>query len=415
MKRAGNIKGIEKLFRVSLSDMKNIAGDFRDDMDNAMSGKKSSLKMIRTYAYKPTGKEKGRFIALDLGGTNFRILEISLDGSSHARPSGMMMFRLDKKHIVGRGEEFFDFIADSLKTFLKKSGELGRERKLGFTFSFPVKQTGIASGKLVCWTKGFKVSGVIDKDVVTLLEEALIRNDVPGVKVSALVNDTVGTLQSGGYGDRHCDLGVIIGTGTNACYAEPSLGGMIINTEWGNFNKIKVTIFDKFLDASSDNPGSQILEKTISGMYLGRLASAVLKAHIFPGIRDLKTEEMSGIESDRSKGRYKTKKILADAGVKTAAPEDIAACRNICSLVSLRAARFTAACLSAIITRIDPAVALRHSIAIDGSVYEKHPKFKNNMNAALKEIFGKKSKNIKTVMAKDGSGKGAAITAAAAG
>jgi hexokinase len=37
------------------------------------------------------------------------------------------------------------------------------------------------------------------------------------------------------------------------------------------------------------------------------------------------------------------------------------------------------------------------------------------MNAALKEIFGKKSKNIKTVLAKDGSGKGAAITAAAAG
>ena len=61
---------------------------------------------------------------------------------------------------------------------------------------------------------------------------------------------------------------------------------------------------------------------------------------------------------------------------------------------------------------MDPKVSSKHSIAIDGSVYEKHPVFKNNMNAALKELFGKRASNIRTVLAKDGSGVGAAITAA---
>jgi len=37
----------------------------------------------------------------------------------------------------------------------------GRKRELGFTFSFPVKQTSIDSGILINWTKGFAVSGTV--------------------------------------------------------------------------------------------------------------------------------------------------------------------------------------------------------------------------------------------------------------
>jgi len=37
----------------------------------------------------------------------------------------------------------------------------GRKREIGFTFSFPVKQTSIDSGILIKWTKGFAVSGTV--------------------------------------------------------------------------------------------------------------------------------------------------------------------------------------------------------------------------------------------------------------
>ena len=71
-------------------------------------------------------------------------------------------------------------------------------------------------------------------------------------KVAALINDSVGTLAGGCYVDADTKIGVILGTGTNACYAEQrsniaalAKSGqngreqqhplMAINTEWGNF------------------------------------------------------------------------------------------------------------------------------------------------------------------------------------
>jgi hexokinase len=37
----------------------------------------------------------------------------------------------------------------------------GRQRELGFTFSFPVNQTSISSGTLIKWTKGFSINGTV--------------------------------------------------------------------------------------------------------------------------------------------------------------------------------------------------------------------------------------------------------------
>jgi hexokinase len=44
---------------------------------------------------------------------------------------------------------------------------------LGFIFSFPCKQEGLASARLTAWTKGFSCSGVVNHDVVKLLQEAM--------------------------------------------------------------------------------------------------------------------------------------------------------------------------------------------------------------------------------------------------
>ncbi len=406
---------IKEPFNVSTAEMRKLAKIFRSEMDKGLSGRKSSLKMIPTYAKRPDGTEKGKFIALDLGGTNFRIMELQLKGSGRMGLPRVQKFKLSKKHIDGSGDIFFGFIAGCLKDFLIKNKELGKTRRLGFTFSFPVKQTGIASGRLISWTKGFKTRGVVGRDIVGLLQAALIKKGIRRVKVAALLNDTVGTLAAKSYGDKNCDVGVIIGTGTNACYAEPALSGEIVNTEWGNFNKIRRTAFDILADSQSDRPGEQVLEKMVSGMYLGEIAKMVIKAHVLPGLKHLNAEEMSAIESDRSKSLAITKKVLKKAGVRDTTPKERFQCREIARAISLRGARLSAACLTAIIKKMDPSVSKRHTIAIDGSVYEKHPFFANNIKAALKDVLGLRAANIKVMLAKDGSGTGAAVTAAAAG
>lgn len=60
----------------------------------------------------------------------------------------------------------FDFIAEALAKFVATEGEgfhpaPGRLRELGFTFSFPVWQTSIASGTLIKWTKGFSIEDAV--------------------------------------------------------------------------------------------------------------------------------------------------------------------------------------------------------------------------------------------------------------
>lgn len=45
---------------------------------------------------------------------------------------------------------------------------------VGFCFSFAVEQQALNSGKLMGWTKGFDVDGVVGKDVVALLSGAVL-------------------------------------------------------------------------------------------------------------------------------------------------------------------------------------------------------------------------------------------------
>ena len=67
-------------------------------------------------------------------------------------------------------------------------------------------------------------------------------------QVAVLLNDAVGTFAGGRYEDEDVMVGVILGTGTNACYLEkraniqhtrlpqhPRSDSMLINTEWGSY------------------------------------------------------------------------------------------------------------------------------------------------------------------------------------
>lgn len=91
--------------------------------------------------------------------------------------------------------------------------------RIGFTFSFPMEQTGIAKGRLLRWTKNYTCPGGVGSDPVKLLKEAFARKvrllvlalpqprhlplrllrGVQGVQVEVpvLANDTVALLAAG--------------------------------------------------------------------------------------------------------------------------------------------------------------------------------------------------------------------------
>lgn len=269
--------------------------------------------------------------------------------------------------------------------------------RLGFTFSFPVEQTGIASGNLIRWTKGFDIQDAVGKDVCKLLQTEIDILKLP-VKVAALVNDTVGTLMARAYtspGETSTLLGAIFGTGTNGAYVEKlenitkpiqgtfdkSAGEMIINTEWGSFDNtlkvLKLTTYDKKLDASSVNPGIQMFEKLISGMFLGEiLRVAIVDLHKEFGLfkhensadNDLKSSTivyedsplytqwgvdssiLSIAEADNSVGlRALRQEIKRLFGVSGASLEDAQAIKTIASAIAKRAARLAGSAVAGIV------------------------------------------------------------------
>jgi len=434
------IRDMERSFDLSVPEMNRIMKDFGREMKKGLAGKNGSLKMLPAYVGRATGNEKGKFIALDLGGTNFRVLELELKGGGNFGAPKVMKFTIDKKHTAGRGEDLFDFIARCIKAFINEE-HLNKEAgmKLGFTFSFPMDQKALAKGLLIRWTKGFSASGVKGKDVVGLLRKSLVKEGLGSLLVSALANDTVGTLVACSYREPICDVGIIIGTGTNACYLEKISeikklkgfsglkGNMIINTEWGNFNRLKLTKYDAALDRASRNRGEQILEKMVSGMYLGEIVRLIIEdmaylRNIDKGIiapfrerGSFKTEYMSEIEGDTSPGLSIVKRVLKRAGADVSSAEDRNLLKKICAMVSRRGARLSASALAAVICKMDRALSRKHTVAMDGSLYEKHPAFAKNMKRALREIFGSKASRINIKLTKDGSGTGAAIIAAIAG
>ncbi|KAJ6829168.1 putative hexokinase-4, chloroplastic [Iris pallida] len=412
----------------------------------------SDLKMILSYVDSlPTGNENGLFYALDLGGTNFRVLKVQLGGKEkRVVDTEFEQVSIPQELMYGTTEELFDFIASGLAKFVAKEKGMLHEpqegkREIGFTFSFPVKQTSIDSGILIKWTKGFAVSGTAGKDVVSCLNEAMKRQGLD-MRVSALVNDAVSTLAGARYWDDDVMVAVILGTGTNACYIErvdaiPKLGNlanksgnMIINTEWGAFsNGLPLTEFDKDMDSESINPGEQIFEKTISGMYLGEIVRRVLlkmaqfSALFGDSIPDklstpfvLRTPDLSTMQQDNSDDLQAVGAILADRiGVKKSSFGARKTVVEVCDTIAKRGGRLAGAGIVGILQKMEEdssglIFGKRMVVAMDGGLYEHYPQYRNHLREAVAELIGiEASRNVIIEHTKDGSGIGAALLAAA--
>lgn len=490
-------------FEYTKEDVNRGVAEFIRQMDEGLEKQGQTMSQIPTYVTAvPNGTEKGLYMAVDLGGTNFRVCSIQLHGNSTFSLTQSKVAIPHNLMVAKTSRELFAFLAKQIELFLKEHhgdhyhshierrtngwGSTKDEEvfSLGFTFSFPVQQYGINKGTLIRWTKGFDIEDTIGKDVCALLQKEIDNLHLP-VRVAALVNDTVGTLMARSYtspGKTGTLLGAIFGTGTNGAYVEKldkisklknmgadagdvdnSTGEMIVNTEWGSFdNQLSVlpnTPYDKSLDAESNNPGVQMFEKRISGMFLGEILRRAIMSLVedknVPLFSDedsskndvrsttnfeansplrkqwgLDTSFLSITSGDHSAGLKVTRQTLDhDYGVSAASAEDAEAVRLIASAIGKRAARLSAVAIAAIVIGTDK---LKHpqdiattedttvneddivDVGVDGSLVEFYPNFEEYIREALREIkqigvWGEK--RIRIGIAKDGSGVGAALIA----
>ncbi|PHH86444.1 hypothetical protein CDD83_10245 [Cordyceps sp. RAO-2017] len=475
-------------FDFSDADVNRHVGEFLRQMDEGLEKDGTSISQIPTYVTGvPNGTEKGLYLAVDLGGTNFRVCSITLNGDTTFNLTYNKVAIPKQLMVAKTAKELFAFLAKQIELFLREhhadhfeshvrrrntsSTPLGyRDEhifRLGFTFSFPVKQLGINKGRLIRWTKGFDIPDAVGKDVCALLQDEIDRLRLP-VKVAALVNDTVGTLMARSYtstGKHRSILGGIFGTGTNGAYIEKtanikkpiegsfdaSTGDMVVNTEWGSFdnqlNVLPATPWDQTLDAQSVNPGFQMFEKRVSGMFLGEIVRlAVLdmmkneETSLFKDLNSsfndwgtttnispqsgmlkawgLDSAIMSVAASDNSPELSTLRQELENTlQVYNPSLEDAQAFKAVAGAVARRAARLSAVAIGAVVLKTgkldDPAEEVL-DIGVDGSLVEHYPFFRDMIYEALLAINGIGPEGVKKIrigIAKDGSGVGAALIA----
>ncbi|XP_076413283.1 hexokinase HKDC1 isoform X2 [Peromyscus maniculatus bairdii] len=432
------------LFQLTREQLVGVRDKMRTELEYGLKKETHALatvKMLPTYVYgMPDGTEKGKFLALDLGGTNFRVLLVKIRSGRRSVRMYNKIFAIPLEIMQGTGEELFDHIVQCIADFLDYMGLKGARLPLGFTFSFPCRQTCIDKGTLVGWTKGFKATDCEGEDVVDMLREAIKRRNEFDLDIVAIVNDTVGTMMTCGYEDPNCEIGLIAGTGSNVCYMEEMRnielvegdeGRMCINTEWGGFGDNGClddicTQYDKEVDEGSLNSGKQRYEKMTSGMYLGEIVRQILidltrqgllfRGQISERLRTrgiFETKFLSQIESDRL-ALLQVRRILQQLGLDSTC-EDSIVVKEVCGAVSRRAAQLCGAGMAAIVEKRRQDQGLEHfkvTVGVDGTLYKLHPHFSRILQETVRELAPRC--DVTFMLSEDGSGKGAALITAVA-
>ncbi|KAI9661177.1 MAG: hypothetical protein M1821_009504 [Bathelium mastoideum] len=394
----------------------------------------SNICMLPSYNHTlPTGHERGTYLALDVGGSTFRVAIVELGGSGEKS----MEIKTLQCHKIGNleraleGHAFFDWMAVRIKETLEgydiELAHGSEPLRMGLSWSFPIEQTSIRSGTLLQMGKGFCAThGVQGSDLGDLIMQACTKIDLH-VQMDATVNDSSATLLSRAYQDDTTRMALILGTGTNAAIHLPvsalaqtkfgqrpqswhdEANHVLVNTEYSMFGKniLPTTRWDDYLNITHMHPDFQPFEHLISGRYLGEivrliLLEAVQNAGLFGGQLpeslkqpyNLDTGILAIFESDDTPDLSKSLTTIQKAHRFITIPSyaDLLFVRNVSHLVSRRAAAYLATGIHALCslrTRsegLSPATVGHTSIACNGSVIEKYPGFREATQTVLDQL-----------------------------
>lgn len=271
-------------------------------------------------------------------------------------------------------------------------------------------------------------------------------------------------MMASAYMDPETAIGCVFGTGCNAAYLEdcqsipklcaeglPAEASMIINCEWGAFDNehavLPLTPFDITVDKDSPRSGQQAFEKMVAGLYLGELFRLVvldihqrdttgfLEGQDIEKLQEpycLDSSVLSTIEeyvptvfnsNRRLNAHWYQRDTSGDLqGVYDLflsrlriSPnyEELRFLKGTANQITTRAARLSACGVAAICKK--RGLQTCH-VGVEGSLFEKHPHFKQQLSTALGEILdwhtaAKSCQDPVKFILSPGSGVGAAVIA----
>lgn len=409
--------GMFEEFHLSNGALFKLANEFKKAMINGLqqTDEHPRLPMLPTYVVVNSFHPRdGLYLGVDFGGTNFRMSLIQMQNGSHACVKKPLSIPIPNHVKAGTGHHLFEFIALQIQQYICEHEQANSSAciSMGFTFSYPTRQTGPKEGFLIQWAKDIHCNDVVGMEIVAMLQQKLDLIKCP-VRIDSLLNDTVAAIMAYKLAHPAITMSSIFGTGTNGAYIEHvsqiekltdcrqdknKNEKMIINTEWGSFwtNELEVTEYDKRVDEKSLYPGSQRFEKMISGRYLNEIVIEYLhaNANVLSFIPKSISMELITQVTDEFEESAICAKILSDRGTNLGAEEaglarkQVGLFRELCLSVVERAARLGAVPIACCLQR-----TLSHTgnacVCVDGSLYEKNKLFQKVLQETVGMLVGR--------------------------
>lgn len=363
-------------------DYEELTQSFITAMNDGLSGKESSIKMLPTYCYGDGVPALNTPVAvIDAGGTNFRRVLVTLT------ENGADFEQLQEQPMPGTHGEvpWSDFItccADALQPLLEKT------KRVGMCFSYPATPQPNKDSRVLYLTKQVQLRGAVGRAVCADLNEELERRGYTDLEY-CLINDTL-AVQYGAAAYHHRSpangMGLVCGTGSNTCCALPvsaisklhddSHRLMLVNCESGAFSGIPRGTFDQMLDRNSVDPGHYCHEKMVSGAYLGQLCLLALQEGARSGL--FSPDASAYLTTLDSLQSYEADGMAGSLAVLTGADRETA--DAVIDAIFDRSAKITCCCLSAVMTITDGGKKQPFFIGAEGSLFQKSKRFRKHLD-----------------------------------
>ncbi|MDC7227309.1 MAG: hexokinase [Spirochaetales bacterium] len=389
----------------------------------------ASMPMLPTYI-----EDSGELpvdepvLVLDAGGTNFRAALVTFTAQkepviSRFRKRGMPGFEKELNR-----EEFFGEFADFI---LELAPEV---ETIGFCFSYPMSKTADKDGRLLGFSKEIKAAEVVGEMIGRGVLEALEARGVANIRKIVLLNDTIATLLAGKAqmtDDVDGFIGLIYGTGFNACYNEKNInigkveglipgGSQLINMETGSCSILPSGPLDSRFRDTTARPDAYVLEKMISGGYLGPLWFFVMREASAAGCFSDKFREALDAASKKNMAaacdasdlsRFLSDGVLPEPLEGRGSKQDIEDALILSRAITSRAAYLAALVITAIIIKSGKGRTAEKPIGlcIDGTTFWKLHGLKEDVFKNLEKFAFEEGLYYKVIQIENAPVIGAAV------
>ena len=357
--------------------------------------KENYLPNIPSYVKMSRDSEK-KVLVIDAGGTNLRVALVQ-----NHKIIYFQKYKMPGSDVAITKNIFFDRLTNYILPIIEEIKEIK------FCFSYATKTLPDGDAEVISMAKEIKIEGIEGTLLGESINNELKRKGVSEKKEIIILNDTVATLLAGKF--HHTKpydsyVGVILGTGFNIAYIEQGENikkikcapntEQIINMEAGFYNNhIEQSIFDQMLDKKSNNPSQFLIEKMISGAYLGSICLEVFKqageedifnehtAKVFEKIDFLSTQTVNDYLINHTQSPlYKEYKITDK--------DDLEKMYFIINHIIERAVVISTSIVASVLIKIDKGKSPLNPICInvDGSTFKKLKRFRSKFYSQLKDI-----------------------------